>query len=118
MQSKNDRSSRHLGGNTYKDIEPATVGHSNDDGLDAEASRLVDDVLHARDHHLHALESEPLLGAVLLGQEVLEPGRSRDTGEQEPLVVGLHGEGVRRLQSLSEPVDLNQIFKDPILKSD
>ena len=91
------------------------MGHSDDDGLDAEAGRPVDDVLHARDHHLHALKAEPLLGAVLLGQEVFESGRSGYSSEQEPLAVGVHREGVRSFQSLPDPVDLNK--KNPLKKT-
>ena len=41
--------------------------HADNDGLDTEAGRLVYDVLHARDHHLNALEAETLLRAVLFG---------------------------------------------------
>jgi hypothetical protein len=44
-------------------------------------------VLHARNHHLHALEAEALLGAVLLGQEVFEAGGpGANFIDQEPIL--------------------------------
>ena len=38
----------------------------------------VDDLLHAGDEHLHALQTEPLLRRPLLCQEILKSSRPRD----------------------------------------
>lgn len=59
--------------------------HAHDHGLDAQLGRPVHDLLHGGDHDLDALQAEALLGAVLLGKEVLEAGGAGDPGGREGL---------------------------------
>ncbi len=95
-----------LATNVGEDVETASMGHADHEGLDAGVGRLVDDFFHSRDHHLDSLEAEALLGAVLLGEEVLEAGRARDASQKQPLVVGAHEHATGSLQLLPDPVDL------------
>ena len=55
--------------------------HADDNGLDAVDGGLIDDLFHAGNHHFDTLETETLLGAVLLGQKVFKSDRSGNTGE-------------------------------------
>ena len=88
--------------------------HADDDRLDAEGGGLIDDVLHARNHHLDTLKTETLLRAVLLGQEALESGRTRNSSQQKTLLVVAHLESARSLQTLTNPVDLKSFKFDDV----
>ena len=80
--------------------------HADNDRLDAEGGGRVDNVLHARNHHLDALETETFLRAVLLGQEAFESGRTRNSSQQKTFLVVTHLESARSLQTLANPIDL------------
>lgn len=47
--------------NVGENVQPTTMRHSHDDGLDSEASRCVDDFLHGWDHDLATFKTETLL---------------------------------------------------------
>ena len=80
-----------------EDVEAPPVRHPHDDALHAELGRLVDDGLHGGDHHLDALQAEPLLRLELLLEKSLEAGGARDPGQQHALLVGGELQGAGRL---------------------
>ena len=53
-------------------VQPAAVGHADDDVLHAERAAALDDLLQRRDQGLAAVEAEPLGAGEALGQEALE----------------------------------------------
>ena len=58
----------HLG----EDVEPAAMGHAEDDVLHAERAAALDDLLERRDQRLRAIEAEALGAGVLDVEELLE----------------------------------------------
>lgn len=85
-------------------VEAAAVGHAEDDALDAGIRCAVDELLHARNERLRALQPEALRRTVFVGEEVLErvrPGEAVQNDELAALAVGAGGGG---LKPLTEPI--------------
>jgi hypothetical protein len=95
-----------LANDVAKDIEATTVGHANDNILDAIVNAAVNEGLHARNQRLAALETEALLVLVLCEEEQLEAGTPDEAVEDAALLVNGVLEGLGHLKALAEPVAL------------
>lgn len=99
-------------------VEAPAVRHAHDDRLHAELRRHVDQLLHRRNHHLAALQAEALLRLELLGQERLEAGRARQTGQDQPFLVRREVHHARRLELLANPIALLERVDEHELDAD
>ena len=61
-----------LGHDLRQHVEPAAVGHADDDVFDAERAAALDDLLERRDHRFAAVEAEALGAGELEVAELLE----------------------------------------------
>ena len=60
-------------------VETATVGHAHHHTLHAGFCGFIDDLLHAGDQHFYAFQAKSFLSSPLLGKEVFEPSRARNS---------------------------------------
>lgn len=89
-----------------EDVETTTMGHTNDDILDAIVDGAVDEGLHTRNKGLATLETETLIVGILGGKERLEAGGPNKTVEDTALLVNGVLERLRNFKTLAEPVAL------------
>ena len=89
-----------------QDVEASTMGHTNDDVLDAIIDTAIDQSLHTRDQTLSALKAETLVVGVLCGQESLEVGTPDQTVQDAALLVDRVLERLGHLDALTEPIAL------------
>ena len=68
-------------------VETATVGHTHHDALHAGFRGFVDDLLHAGDQHFHAFKAKSFLSSPLLGKEVFEPSRTRNSRKKSNITL-------------------------------
>ena len=86
-------------------VQPAAVGHADDELLDAQRRALLDDRVEDRDERLAAFEREPLLADVLGVQELLEQLGLVERDEDAVLLLQAEREAVAdRLHPLGQPV--------------
>jgi hypothetical protein len=87
-----------LGHDIGQDVQPAAVGHAEDDLLRAQRAAALDDLLHRRDQRLAAVQAETLGAGVFDMQELLEAlgldhllqdGLAAHLGELDLLAVAL-----------------------------
>jgi len=84
------------------------MGHAHDDRLHAQLGGHIDDLLQGWDHDLATLQTESLLGGVLLGQEGLEAGGTGQTGQDQTLLLRREVQDAGGLETLADPVALLQ----------
>lgn len=89
-----------------ENVETTTMGHTNDNVLDAIIDAAVNQGLHAGNQGLATLQTESLVVGVLGGQEGLEAGGPDETVEDAALLVDGVLEGLGNLEALAEPVAL------------
>ena len=89
-----------------EDVETATMGHTNDDILDAVVNGAIDKSLHTGNKGLATLKTETLVVRVLGGEERLEAGRPDEAVEDAALLIDGVLEGLGDLETLTEPVAL------------
>ena len=90
-----------------EDVQPAAMRHAEDDLLDAQRARLLDERVEHRDQRVAALEREALGGGVADLQELLERLRLEQVLEDADAVLGGElGAVLRRLHALLEPLSL------------
>ncbi len=95
-----ERLAHHVG----EHVEPAAVGHADDDLLEAELAAALDDLLERRDRRLGAVEAEPLGAGVFLVEEALEGlRRGQPLQDGAPAVGGEFGAVLDRLDALLDP---------------
>ena len=99
-------------------VEPAAVRHAHHDVLNAVLGRGVDELLHAHDEHLAALEAEALRRRVLIREERLEVVRPAQPVEHAQLLLLGEDVLVGRLDLLADPVDLLVIPDVHVLDAD
>ena len=92
--------------------------HAHDETVDTVQTRFVDDGLHCRNQHLAALQTEPLFGDPFLGQELLKFRRSRQSSQQQTLLISGQVHDVRRLELLPDPLALLQVVDEHVLDTD
>ena len=61
-----------LSANVGQNVKATTVGHAHDDALNAEGSGFVNDLFHAGDQHVYALQAKTLFRSPFFGEEVFE----------------------------------------------
>jgi hypothetical protein len=71
-----------------EDVEPAAVGHADDDFVGARLGADLDRLVEHRDHHVEAFDRELLLPEKLALEVVLEALDLAHPLEQEPLLLG------------------------------
>ena len=86
-------------------VQPAAVGHADDDLVQAGLRRAVEDRVQQRDDGLAALEGEALLADVLGLQEGLEGLRSVQPAQDAQLLLALRL-GVAALHAVLDPLAL------------
>jgi len=84
------------------------MGHAHDDRLHAQLGGHIDDLLQGWDHDLATLQTEALLGGVLLGQKGLEAGGTGQTGQDQTLLLWREVQDAGGLETLADPVALLQ----------
>ncbi len=95
------------------------MGHAQDDLLDAEVGRALDQQIEHRDHALASLEREALGADELRVQELLEDLRVGELGEDPELLVGPEVEAVAgRLHRLLQPGPRLSILEEGELGAD
>mmetsp|Transcript_32208 Transcript_32208/g.84450 ORF Transcript_32208/g.84450 Transcript_32208/m.84450 type:complete len:231 (+) Transcript_32208:2509-3201(+) len=99
-------------------VETAAVRHAHHDVLDAILRGRVDELLHAHDEDLAALEAEPLGRRVLVRQERLEVVRPAQPVEHAQLVLLGEGHLLRGLNLLADPVHLLVVPDVHVLDAD
>ena len=88
-------------------VEPAAVGHADDDLVDARARPLLNDPVEQRDQRLSAFEGESLLPDETGVEELLEPLGLAELPEQIALLIARKLRPVEdRLHVLLKPVAL------------
>ena len=98
-------------------VEPAAVGHADDDLVEAALGRRLQDLVEQRDDALAALEREPLLTDVLGLQEGLER-LGRVEPDQDVALLLRRGLGVAPLDPLLDPAPLLGILDVHVLDAD
>src|SRR6185503_16549703 len=91
-------------------VEPAAMGHADDDFLHAQRAAALDDLLQRRDHRLAAIEAEALGAGELQIAELLEAFGLDQLVEDRALA--LAGEGnllIATLDALLDPGLLRRI---------
>ena len=99
-------------------VQTTSMWHAHDETVDAQQTRFVDDGLHGRNEHLAALQTEPLLGDPLLGQELLELRGSGQSSQQQTLLISGQVHDLRRLELLADPLALLQVVDEHVLDTD
>ena len=100
------RLAEHLG----EHVQPAAMGHAEDDLLHAERAAALDDLLERRDQRLAAVEAEALGAGVLDVDELLEAFRLDELVEDRLLAFRREGDAlVRALDALLDPRLLGRI---------
>jgi hypothetical protein len=89
-----------------ENVETTTMGHTDNDILDTVINTAVNEGLHTRDKGLTTLETKSLIVRVLGSQERLEAGTPDKTVEDTALLINGVLEGVRNLETFTEPVAL------------
>lgn len=98
-----------LVGLTYdiaENIQTTSVGHTNDNVLDAVVNRAVDEGLHTGNEGLAAFQTKTLVVGVLCRQETLKAGAPDEAVEDTALLVDGVLERLRHLEALAQPVAL------------
>ena len=89
-----------------QDVETATVGHANDETVRAQLGRTVDAILEGGNDGLATVQTEPLGGVELVGEEVLKGVGKAQTLEDVQLLLLVVREPPGLLDALSDPVAL------------
>ena len=92
--------------------------HSNDEAVDAEFTGRVDHLFQSRNKNFTTFESKALLGRPLLGEKLLDVGRTQQALHQSSLLVTFKSHDAWRLETLSDPVALFQVVDEHVLQTD
>ena len=87
-----------------EDIEPAAMGHANDDLLDTLAPGALDQLIHQGNHGLAAFQRKALLANITGVKIALQTFRRRQQGQEPAAILGLQfGLGPVAFQPLLDP---------------
>ena len=100
-------------------VEPAAMGHADDDLVQAELAAALEDLLQRRDQRFAAVEAEALGAGVFLVEEPLEHlGRGQPLQDRPLAHVGEAGLVVAALDALLDPGLLGRILDVHVLDAD
>ena len=93
-----------------QDVEPAAMGHSHDDFLDAQSGAVIDQGIEQRDERFAAFEAEAFLALLFAGEEFLESlGGDELVQQRLPLGLGQDRTVEDRLHALDQPIALGLV---------
>lgn len=95
-----------------------SMWHAHHKTVHTEKTGLIDDGLHGRYQHLAALQTETLFRDPFLGQKLLKLSGSRQSSQQQTLLISGQVHDARRFELLANPLALFQIVDEHVLHTD